>query len=110
MANSYRILGSSAPSAAALTTAYTVASATQSVISTITVANRSAVGTSFRIAIAAAGGAAGNGEYIAYDVPIGGNQTIILNKLGITMDTTDEVQVYATLATLSFNIFGVEIS
>ena len=110
MANTYKILGSSNPSAATLTTAYTVASATQVIVSTITIANRSAVGTSFRIAIANNGGAAGNEEYIAYDVPIGGNQTIVLNRLGITMDATDEIQVYATLATLSFNIFGVEIT
>lgn len=106
MADVYKVLGQSNPAAATLTTGYTVPAATSAIVSTITVANRS-VATSFRIAIRIAGAAISNEQYIAFDVPIAGNETITLT-LGITLAATDVVSVFATLATLSFNIFGVE--
>ena len=106
MADAYKVLGQSNPGAATLTTAYTVPAVTSAIVSTIVVANRS-VATSFRLAIRPAGAAISNEHYIAFDVAIGANETISLT-LGITLATTDVVSVYATLATLSFNIFGVE--
>jgi hypothetical protein len=109
MANTYKVLAQVNPSAASLTDGYTVPSSTSAVVSTIVVANRSVTGTSFRISVAVAGAGNDNKQYIAYDVQIGGNQTITLT-LGITLATTDVVRVYATLATLSFNIFGTEIT
>jgi hypothetical protein len=107
MADTYKTLAQSNPAAATLTDAYTVPGATSVIVSTITVANRSATPTSFRISVAIAGAADANQQYIAYDVPIGANEAIALT-LGITLAATDKVRVYATLATLSFNIFGVE--
>lgn len=107
MADTYKVLGQSDPGAATLTTLYTVPAATSVVGSSITVCNRSAVATSFRIAIRPAGAAIANQHYIAFDVPIGANEAMSFT-LGITLATTDVVSVYATLATLSFNLFGVE--
>lgn len=107
MADTYKVLGQSDPLAATLTDVYTVPGATSAIVSSITVANRSATATSFRVAVRLAGAAIANQHYVAYDVPINGNQTITLT-LGITLATTDVVSVYATLATLSFNVFGVE--
>lgn len=106
MADTYKVLGQSNPGAAALTSAYTVPAATSAIISSIVITNRS-VATTFRLAIRLAGAAISNEMYISYDVPIGNNETITLT-LGITLAATDIVSVYATLATLSFNIFGVE--
>lgn len=107
MADTYKVLGQSDPGAASLTTAYTVPALTSAIVSSITVANRSATPTSFRLAIRPAGAAIANQHYIAYDVPILANEVVTLT-LGITLATTDVVSVYATLATLSFNVFGVE--
>ncbi len=107
MADTYKVLGQSDPAAATLTSAYTVPAATSAVVSTIVVANRSAVPTSFRLAIRPAGAAIANQHYISFDVPIGANEVVTLT-IGVTLATTDVVSVYATLATLSFNIFGVE--
>lgn len=107
MADTYKVLGQSDPGAASLTTIYTVPALTSAVVSTITVANRSATATTFRLAIRPAGAAIANQHYIAYDNPIAGNESIALT-LGITLATTDVVSVYATLATVSFNVFGVE--
>jgi hypothetical protein len=106
MADTYKVLGQSNPSATTLTTAYTVPGATVAIISSIVIANRSTA-TSFRISVAVAGAADSNEQYIAYDVAIAANETQTLT-LGITLGAADVIRVYATLATLSFNIFGVE--
>lgn len=109
MANTYKTLGQSNPSATTLTDLYTVPALTQTIVSTITVANRSAVATKFRLSIAIAGAADTNAQYYAYDADIAANQVITLT-LGIGMQATDKIRVYATAATLSFNATGVEIT
>ena len=48
MANTYKVLGQVAPSATTATTAYTVPSATQTVVSTIVVANRGTASATYR--------------------------------------------------------------
>lgn len=109
MAFTYKVLGQVNPSATTLTDGYTVPALTSAILSSITVANRSATPTAFRISIAVAGAADSDIQYIAYDAPIGANEVITLT-LGISLATTDVVRVYATLATLTFNIFGVQIT
>ena len=83
--------------------------ATQAVVSSIVVCNRSATPTAFRISVAIAGAADANQQYIAFDVPIGANQ-IVSQTLGIGLATTDVVRVFNTLATCSFSVFGTELS
>ena len=109
MAEVRKVLGQSAPSAATLTDAYTVPALTQAVISTITVCNRSATPTTARISIAIAGAADANAQYVTYDMAMAANETKGLT-FGITLGAADVVRVYNTLATLTFNIYGVELS
>jgi len=80
MAATYKVLAQSAPSATTATDIYTIASATQAVISTITVCNRGASTSTYRL------------------------------TLGMTADAADVVTVYASTANLSFNLFGTEIA
>jgi hypothetical protein len=107
MPDTYKVLGQSNPAAATLTTLYTVAALTSAIASSITVCNRSATPTTFRIAVRPAGAAIANEHYFAFDVPIAANEAMSFT-LGITLAATDVVSVYATLATLSFSLFGVE--
>jgi len=107
MANILKVLGQSAPGAASLTTLYTVPAVTSTAVSSIVVCNRSATATSFRIAVRPAGASISNEMYLYYDVTIAGNDTFIAT-IGISLATTDIVSCYATLATLSFNLFGTE--
>lgn len=109
MAATKKVLGQLAPSAATLSTLYTVPASKETVNSTLTVCNRSATPTSFRVAVQPAGAAINDKHYIYYDVPIPGNDTFAAT-LGICLETTDVVSVYATLATLSFGLFGDERS
>ena len=109
MANAYKILGQSAPSATTETDVYTVPSATESVISTIIIANRASSAGTFRIALRPDGGAIANSHYIAYDVPIAANDSTTLT-LGITLNAADVVTVYCSSADMTVSIFGTEIS
>ena len=106
MADTYKVLSQSNPSAATVTDSYTVPASTEAIISSITVANRS-IATSFRISVAIAGAADAVTQYIAYDVAIAANEAKAFT-LGITLGAADVVRVYATLATLTFSVFGVE--
>lgn len=107
MAETLKVLGQVDPSATTLTAAYTVPALTSTVVSAIQVANRNATPTSYRVSVAVGGAADSTKQYIAYDKAIAANATDTL-KLGISLGAGDVVRVYATLATLSFNIFGVE--
>jgi ribosomal protein S2 len=102
-----KVLGQLNPLAVTLTALYTVPASKEVVTSSIVVTNRSAVATSFRISVAVAGAVDDNKQYLYYDISIPGNDTFIAT-IGITLAATDVVRVYATLATLSFNLFGTE--
>lgn len=107
MSTILKVLGQSAPLATTLTDIYTTPALTSAVVSSIVVCNRSTSATSFRVAVRKLGTSITDEHYIYYDVAIGGNDTFIAT-IGITLEATDVVSVYATLATLSFNIYGQE--
>ena len=105
----YKVLAQSAPSAATATDVYTVPAATETVISTVIIANRAASAGTFRLSVRPNGGTQTNAMYCAYDVPVAANDSTTLT-LGITMDAADVITVYCSSADMSINIFGTEIS
>lgn len=109
MANAYKVLGQSAPTATTNTDVYTVPSATEAVLSTIIIANRAGTAGSFRLAIRPNGAAIANVHYIAYDVAIAANDSTTLT-LGITLDAADVVTAYCSSGDMSVNVFGTEIT
>lgn len=109
MATTYKVLGQVNPSATTATTAYTVPSSTQAVVSTITVANLAGSAGTFRIAIRPNGESLANKHYVAYDVTVGATDTTTIT-LGITLGAGDVVTVYASSANQAFNVFGSEIA
>jgi len=110
MATSYKSLGQLDLTTTSLTTLYTCPSSTETVVSTVIIANRNASATTFRLAIRVDGDAISNQHYIAYDVPVAGNDSTTLT-LGITMLATDVMTVSAgTADRLSVNAFGAEVT
>ncbi len=109
MPTTYKVLGQSAPNATTNTDIYTVPSNTQTVVSTIVVANRASTVATYRIAIRLNGATLANQHYIAYDVAVGGGDSTTLT-LGLTLDPSEIITVYASTANLSFNVFGAEIT
>lgn len=105
----YKVLGQSAPSATTATTLYTVPASTDAVVSTISVCNRAATAGTYRIAIRPAGATLANSHYIAYDSSVAANNTTFIT-VGVTLDATDVITVYASSADMTFSAFGTEIS
>jgi hypothetical protein len=110
VAQDYKVLAQSNPSATTDTDLYTVPANTETVISSLTIANRSSsVTTTYRVAIVTAGESLGNKHYIAYDVPVDPSDSATLS-IGITLSAGDKIVVYASAQNLSFSAFGVEFS
>ena len=109
MPTTYKVLGQSNPSATTATTLYTVPSATQTIVSTVTVCNQAATAGTYRIAVRIAGAALATAQYVAYDISLPANTTDTLT-LGLTLGATDVVTVYASSANFSFNAYGSEIA
>jgi hypothetical protein len=109
MATTYKVLGQSNPSATTATTLYTCPAATQTVISTITICNQAASSGSYRIAVRPNGATLAPEHYLVYDALISAN-SVTAYTLGITIDASDVVTVYASASTMSFNAFGSEIA
>jgi hypothetical protein len=109
MATTYKVLGQSNPSATTNTTLYTCPAATQTVISTITICNQAGTSGTYRIAVRPNGATISAEHYLVYDASIQANTTAAYT-LGITIDASDVVTVYASSANLSFNAFGSEIA
>ena len=111
MASSYKTLGQLDLTSATLTTLYTCPSSTETVVSTIVIANRASSADTFRLALRTDGDAISDKHYLAYDVPVAANDSTTLT-LGITMEATDIISVRAggTASELSFNAFGAEVT
>lgn len=107
MAFIYKTLGQLNPLAATLTDLYTVPASTTALITSLFIANRSSTATSFRLSVAVAGAVDNVKQYTHYDIPIAGNDSFSLD-ISYALGTADVVRCYATLATLSFSIFGQE--
>ena len=104
-----KVLGQSNPSATTLTTLYTVPSAKEAVVSTLSVANLTATAATFRIAVRPAGASIANQHYIGYDITVGASDSTLIT-VGLTLATTDVLSVYASTANLAFQAFGDEAS
>lgn len=108
MATAYKVLGQISPAATTATDLYTVPSATSTVCSTLAICNQG-VSTTFRVSVRPAGASQLAKHYIIYDNYVNQYDSVFLT-LGVTLATTDVVTVYAGTATLSFSLFGTELS
>jgi len=109
MATAYKVLAQSAPLATTATDVYTVPASTETIVSTIIIANRAASAGTFRLSVRPNGAAQADQHYIAYDVPVAANDSTTLT-LGITLDASDVVTAYCSSADMSVNVFGTEIT
>ena len=109
MPQAYKVLGQIAPSATTATAIYTVPSATEAVVSSVSVCNRSASDATYRLSVRPDGATLANQHYLVYDATVSANDSVILT-IGITMDATDVLEGYASTADLTFHAYGSEIT
>jgi hypothetical protein len=110
MATSYKILGQAAPANTSNADLYTVPSATEAVVSTLSIANVTGTSVTARIFVRDGGAAAAVSNSIAYDITIAGNAIFGMTQ-GITLGAGDVITVQSSVAdSLTFHLFGSEIS
>lgn len=105
MATVHGMLGQSNPSAATLTTAYTVPSAKHATVRVIA-ANRSGSADTFRIAVSPNGASIANQHYVVFGKQIDANDS--LASAAFTLGDTDVVRVYSSAGNISFSVTGIE--
>lgn len=105
--SSMKVLGQQNPQANVLSTLYTVPISTQTIIRSLTVANKGALAT-FRLSVQTAGEADSPKQYIYWDLPVPTNDTFGADSI-ITLNAGDVVKCYASSSDLCFNLFGVEV-
>lgn len=110
MATTYKVLGQAAPADTNNADLYTVPSATQTVVSTINVANVSGDAATFSIYVRIAGATASDANAIAKGVSLGAN-SIYSATQGITLGATDVITVQSgTANAITFQAFGSEVT
>ena len=109
MATAYKVLGQVAPAATTATAIYTVPSATEAVVSSVSVCNRAGTAATFRLAVRPDGATLANQHYLVYDANLDEHDTIIFT-IGVTMDATDVLEGYASSGDVTFHAYGSEIS
>ena len=107
MSDSIKVLGQLSPAATTLSTLYTVPAQVQTTVSSLVACNTGASPVTIRIAIAEAGASVNVKQYLYYDYVLPAKDTLAL-VIGITLNETDEVNVYASATDVAFNLFGVE--
>lgn len=106
----YKILGQVHPSNSSETNLYTVPASTQAIVSTLTITNVTGSSASARVHARIGGAATGHVNAILFDVPIAAN-SVAAFTLGLTLAATDVVTVKTSGgSTLTFQLFGSEIS
>lgn len=109
MATSYKVLGQAALAATTNTTIYTVPAGKQTIVSNITICNRSATAGTYRIAIVKSGETLADKHYVVYDVSLPGNDATFL-QVGLNLAAGDFIVAYSAVATLSVTASGAEIT
>lgn len=109
MATTYKVLGQVNPAATTATTAYTVPSATQAIVSTISICNQAGTDAVYRIAVRPAGATLDPKHYVIYGATVPASDSTFCT-LGLTLGAGDIITVYASSANISFNVYGSEIA
>lgn len=107
MADAIKVLGQLDPSATTITTLYTVPDLTQTTVSSLVICNRGGSGITFRVSVHVAGAGADDKQFIFYDEALAATTTRTV-VIGMCLNQTDVVKVYASASNVSFNLFGVE--
>jgi hypothetical protein len=110
MAINYKVLGQAHPATTADTDVYTVPAATETIVSTLTITNVTGTSANARVWARINGAATAHVNAIIFDAPIAANTTAAFT-LGLTLDATDIISVRSSTGnTLTFQVFGSEIS
>jgi hypothetical protein len=88
---------------------YTAPSATQAVVSTLSIANLGSTDTTYRVLVLPSGETAAKKHFIVFDAPITANSTDTIT-IGMTLNAGDKIQIASDSGNVAATAFGSEIS
>jgi hypothetical protein len=109
MATNFKVLGQIQSVANTLQDVYVVPNNANTIVSTINVCNQASTSDIFRVAIRPGNATIQSKHYIAFNTTVPPNDTVSLS-LGLGLGQTDVITVMANTSSVSFGIFGTEIS
>ena len=109
MAFAYQILGQTSVAATTNTDLYTVPASTSAIVSTLVICNQNASAITYRVAARKSGATLSGQHYIVYNSTIPANDTVSLS-IGMSLAATDVITVYANTASVSFTMFGTQVT
>lgn len=107
MSDEIKILGQVNPPANTTATLYTTPDLTQTTVSSLVVCNFGSNQGHFRVSVHAGGEAADNKQWLFHTDNLA-NHTTRTVVIGICLNQTDVIKVYADNSNFAFNLFGVE--
>ena len=108
MPTTYKILGQTTGSSNT-SSLYTSPAGTQTVVSSLVVANRGTQVSTYWIAAVPSGSTLASSSWLAFNVPISSSDSTALT-LGITLGPGDTIQVSGPTPSGSISLFGSQIS
>ena len=106
----YKILGQAAPAGTTWVDLYVVPAPKEAIVSSMTVSNTGLSLAFFRIAVCPAAIATPSPQhYVYYDVALAAQDTFIAT-VGITLAAANRIKVYASTASITFQVFGSELT
>mgnify|MGYP003640978290 FL=1 len=109
MTDVIKVLGQLDPAATTTTVLYTVPNLAQTTVSSLVICNRTGGSITFRVSVHVAGASADDKQFLFYNEALAATTTRTV-VIGMCLNQTDVVKVYASSADVSFNLFGVETS
>ena len=109
MTDVIKVLGQLDPAATTVTVLYTVPNLAQTTVSSLVICNRTGGSITFRVSVHVAGASADDKQFLFYNEALAATTTRTV-VIGMCLNQTDVVKVYASSVDVSFNLFGVETS
>jgi hypothetical protein len=109
MADAIKVLGQLDAAATTSETLYTVPDLNLTTVSSLVACNRNGSAETFRVSVHVEGAVADDKQYLYYDKEVPANDSLAI-IIGMTLNQSDVVKVYAGGTGMSFNLFGVETS
>ena len=110
MASLYKVLGQARPADTNVADLYTVPAGGQVVVSTIIIANTTAIDATYNLYVRPDAATADEGTAVAFGTTVKANTSTSIT-IGATADAADVISVKSTTASaLTFTAFGLEIS
>lgn len=109
MTDVIKVLGQVNPSATTTTDLYTVPDLTQTTVSSLVICNFGSNQGTFRVSVHVGGAAAEDKQFLFHTESLA-NHTTKTVVIGMCLNQTDVIKVYASSGDFAFNLFGVETS